>query len=387
MLINCPECGKQISDKAISCPNCGFPIAKPKDTRARATKYRRLPNGFGSIRKLTGKRRKPYGAYPAITDYKDNGTAVLPKAIGYYETWQKAYDALSEYNKNPYDLSANDLTFADVYKLFYEDKYGEKAKKKLSHQSKNSTQSAFLNFKNIHDKKFKTLKTQDYQYEIDNCPLKHSSLELMVSLAKQMYKFALKNDMVQKDYGQFVRINIKDDDESGVPLTIEELKVLWANSTDKVVQWSLVLIYTGMRISELEIAEIDRENGMINTGRKTDAGKNRDIPVHPLIKDFLYGIDQNSFKAEKARGKIQDKLSELNILYTADGLKHTPHDFRHTFSWLADEIEMDSVTKHLIMGHSLKAFGDVEVSVYGHRNFENLISEMNKIKKYGKTEN
>lgn len=26
-LINCPECGKEISDKAASCPNCGCPIA------------------------------------------------------------------------------------------------------------------------------------------------------------------------------------------------------------------------------------------------------------------------------------------------------------------------------------------------------------------------
>lgn len=25
-LIKCPECGKEISDKATSCPNCGFPI-------------------------------------------------------------------------------------------------------------------------------------------------------------------------------------------------------------------------------------------------------------------------------------------------------------------------------------------------------------------------
>ena len=25
-LINCPECGKEISDKAITCPNCGIPI-------------------------------------------------------------------------------------------------------------------------------------------------------------------------------------------------------------------------------------------------------------------------------------------------------------------------------------------------------------------------
>ena len=25
-LINCPECGREISDKAVSCPNCGYPI-------------------------------------------------------------------------------------------------------------------------------------------------------------------------------------------------------------------------------------------------------------------------------------------------------------------------------------------------------------------------
>lgn len=26
-LISCPECGKQISDHAVACPNCGYPIA------------------------------------------------------------------------------------------------------------------------------------------------------------------------------------------------------------------------------------------------------------------------------------------------------------------------------------------------------------------------
>lgn len=29
-LINCNECGKEISDKAASCPNCGSPIGKKK---------------------------------------------------------------------------------------------------------------------------------------------------------------------------------------------------------------------------------------------------------------------------------------------------------------------------------------------------------------------
>lgn len=29
-LINCPECNKQVSDKAATCPQCGHPIATPK---------------------------------------------------------------------------------------------------------------------------------------------------------------------------------------------------------------------------------------------------------------------------------------------------------------------------------------------------------------------
>ena len=29
-LIKCPECGKEISDKASVCPNCGTPIADKK---------------------------------------------------------------------------------------------------------------------------------------------------------------------------------------------------------------------------------------------------------------------------------------------------------------------------------------------------------------------
>lgn len=27
-LITCPECGKEISDQASACPNCGAPVAK-----------------------------------------------------------------------------------------------------------------------------------------------------------------------------------------------------------------------------------------------------------------------------------------------------------------------------------------------------------------------
>ena len=29
-LIKCPECGREISDKAYSCPQCGYPISQDK---------------------------------------------------------------------------------------------------------------------------------------------------------------------------------------------------------------------------------------------------------------------------------------------------------------------------------------------------------------------
>jgi len=36
-LINCPECGKELSDKAISCPKCAFPIRAEKAVRVETT--------------------------------------------------------------------------------------------------------------------------------------------------------------------------------------------------------------------------------------------------------------------------------------------------------------------------------------------------------------
>ena len=33
-LINCPECGKEVSSTAVSCPHCGTPIAGSHEARA-----------------------------------------------------------------------------------------------------------------------------------------------------------------------------------------------------------------------------------------------------------------------------------------------------------------------------------------------------------------
>jgi integrase len=72
-------------------------------------------------------------------------------------------------------------------------------------------------------------------------------------------------------------------------------------------------------------------------------------------------------------------LTSLGFPNAATGEKHTPHDCRHTFSWMADKAKMDDLSKHLIMGHSLGK--DVEKNTYGHRTLEELRAEMEKIKR------
>lgn len=63
----------------------------------------KLPNGYGSVYKLPGKRRCPYRAIVTERWLLDveTGKKQIRKTIGYYETKNKALEALAEYNKSP----------------------------------------------------------------------------------------------------------------------------------------------------------------------------------------------------------------------------------------------------------------------------------------------
>ena len=40
-LIKCPECGKEFSDKAQACPNCGCPTSEAKNQELKRSEERR----------------------------------------------------------------------------------------------------------------------------------------------------------------------------------------------------------------------------------------------------------------------------------------------------------------------------------------------------------
>ena len=63
----------------------------------------KLPNGYGSIIKLSGNRRKPYQV--RITKgFTDEGKQIY-MYLGYFAKRDEALIALSEYNSSPYDIT------------------------------------------------------------------------------------------------------------------------------------------------------------------------------------------------------------------------------------------------------------------------------------------
>lgn len=203
-----------------------------------------------------------------------------------------------------------------------------------------------------------------------------------------MYNFAIGRRLVTIDMAALVKISTHDDDERGVPFSERELRMLWENRERDDVQMILLMIYSGFRIKAYETLEIDLNKKCFIGGVKTATGKNRTVPIHPAImsyarklrsKKYSFCCDKKYITAPSFRENVfYPCLESLGILTAESGEKHTPHDTRHTFSWLCDRDGVDELSKHMLMGHAIQ--GDVETVKYGHRTFEELQASINKIK-------
>lgn len=382
MLISCPECGHKVSDKAISCVECGYPIKSIKATYEppKKRKYKRLPNGTGSIKLLKGNLRKPYAAYLPVTQYKENGTPVQPKALGYFETRTEALQALMEWHNHPYNVEGSQLTFKQVADAFLKYKH---SKETIAEKTIEGDKNCYKHLSPLYDKKINALVKNDLQSVINNLNLKNGYKVQILSVMHQIMSYAMENDYIQKDYSQFVKVEGEDDSVSGIPYTEEELKILWKHRYDNETLTMInVMIYTGYRRSAYRTMEYNTDEWYMKGGVKNKQSKGRIVPIHPEIKDLIPTMIIYNPPISTFKDRYDANLKELGILYgkNKDGeeQKHTPHDTRHTFSWLCDHYKVDEMSKHMLMGHTLGK--DVEANVYGHRTLDELKEAINQIK-------
>lgn len=379
----------------------------------RRKKYPRLPNGYGQIRRLSGNRRNPFGVYPPQLDEDQDGRRNPVRALCYVSTWTVAFAVLTAYKAGKYvpgmeheltnlerqnglDSAFNglvdgiladytrirrsalglpdSLTFAEVYKLYFTDKY--ETGKVYSPASIASTRAAFKNCSALHDKGFRDLRLDDLQGVIDSCPLKHGSLEMMVLLIKQMYKYAIAHELADKDFGAHVRVKKPDDDEHGVPFTDDELLTLWQHADNHVVELVLIMCYAGYRISAYKTIDVNLSDLYFLGGNKTSAGKNLQCPIHsgivPLVRRRL-ARDGAMLTTTPThfRNQMYTVLEQIGIE------RHTPHDCKHTFSALCEKYGVNERDRKRLLGHKV---GDITNDIYGHRTLDELRTEIEKIK-------
>lgn len=358
----------------------------------------RNPNGYGGISYLGENRRNPYRVrITAGWEYDEKTGRQKQKysTLGYFPTRKAAMIALAKYNENPYDLDMSKTTFEDMYIKFL-------GNENLTENMKKTYRAAFAKLEPLHNMKMADIKKPHLQAALDaNAGLSQSYLEKLRGLIKNIWQYCLDNDLIEKDYTNSLKIFPKENKESiHNPFTKEEIKMLWDNIDVPVdirlsprgkifiqvniVDTILMLIYTGMRPSELlnmECENVNLEERYMIGGSKTDAGINRIIPIHdeiyPLIKAR---VEQGNkylipYKADEPAhiNTYQKNLFEPTLLKLK--MHHLPHDGRHTFSTIADDY-IDEYTKKRIMGHKIK---DLTQGTYTHKTPSDLVREVNKI--------
>ena len=409
MLMKCPECDLPVSDKAITCPHCGYPLKNENASKRRKpNKRRRLPNGFGQISELKEKNlRKPFRAMVTIGK-TDEGKPIcrLLQPEAYFETYNDAYQALMKYNKDPYIFN-NSLTVLDLY-----EKWSEQHFRTISKGTAVNIKAAWKYCDSIKNIKLVDLRGRHIKYCIEEgcCEvgdtIKYPTPNMknvMKVMFNQMLDYAIEYELIDKNYARNFSISKEDrkkmeeNRERHIPYTDEEIGKLWQNiNNSEIADVILIQCYTGWRPKELEnmkLNDVDLELGIMKGGVKTKAGKNRIVPIHSKI----YELVKNRYKDSLSKGSkylitmiskrdnqnkpfgyqyFQQYLNQIKEQLDLN-INHRPHDGRAHFITQAKKYQMDEYAIKRIVGHEIK---DLTEDTYTTRTIEWLKEEIEKIK-------
>ena len=342
----------------------------------------RLPSGYGGIVRLKGNRRKPYQVR-LTKGFTDEGKQIY-MYLGYYARRGEALEALAEYNSSPYDITRETITFAEVYK-----KWSNEHFKKVSSSSIERYSNAYRKYcKSLYKMRFKDIRLTHLQAVIDNCGMAHPTRASIKTLFAVLTRFAMKNDIVDKDYAQYVDVGQREGKINRKPFTQEEIDKLFKYvDTFDYLDTILIMIYSGLRVGEmldLRIENIHLEERYMVGGSKTEAGKNRIIPINKKIEPFIRKYYEKNKDKEfliinslgRPMGYSNYRREKFDNIMEKLKMEHKPHDARHTFASLMDSAGANKLCIKRIIGHSSQ---DITEDIYTHKTLEELIEAIDLI--------
>ncbi len=352
----------------------------------------RLPNGYGSVHKLSGKRRKPW-CVRKTREIDENGKQQYDY-LGYYKTQPEALQALAEYNANPYDIRTSIITLGEVYEKWSSEKLILKDDKHpygISQSNINGYRASWKLCGEIKEMKFVDVKLSHLQMVVDKSGKNYPTLRKLKVLLAQLFEYAIIHDVITKDRNIVEYVDISKSGNPKAlnrkPFTNQEIKKVWSMiSTNDYISVILMLIYSGVRVSELlDLKKINvnlKEQWFDITESKTNAGIRR-VPIADKVLPYFQhwmSMNQCEYLLSTPEGKhflyrnYYD--SYWKPLMDLMGMSHLPHDTRHTCVSLLTSAQVDERFIKKIVGHSGQGVTQI---VYTHLEVSELLVAINKI--------
>lgn len=319
-------------------------------------------NGAGTIRKVKGANGVRFYAYaPAKYICDDEGnTKCVREALGGFPRRVDARAALEEYAKHP--TTKYNYTLEDVYNDWKRQAFSD-----ISKSTQDNYTAAWTQICNaaplLIKKQFREITTSELRAILDFWmeshmikvtdkdgklktkkagPLSMSSLTKIKALLTQLFSYAMANNITDKNYASLVKIPKGAEAGTIRAMTDSEFDKLeknWRNITGGDAVYALCFL--GFRITEfcqLSPQSFNKADQTLTGGLKTEAGKDRIVPVHPKIKEIIEGwaaaghealyADKNGnfYNKDKFTRKVWKPV--IQALGLPEDLK--PHSARHT---------------------------------------------------------
>lgn len=362
--MNCVKCKKAIPEDGIFCPYCG------KKQQQEKKKKKKRANGTGSVIRKPGNRSKPWEA-------QKSGVY-----IGAYATKYEAEQALLRLADLPASETLN-LTFAQVY-----EKWLPVHSRTLTESGIAGYKFAFSKCEMLHGKVFRRLRTSDFQQvilEAESKGFSKSSCGKIMQLLGQLSKWAIQEEICHTNYAQFVVVTAQQK-STKQPFTTDQIEAI-LKSTEPAAQIAAILIATGCRPNELfAAATAEAQETYFVSGSKTEAGKNRIIPV------AAFGLAAyQSLRAAAIESGCEKLINAYSGNKNYDGFYRrdwkrlmeslcienmTPYNCRHTFVTLAVQSGVKPEILQKIIGH---ADYNTTIGVYTHLQKNEILQEASKL--------
>ena len=321
----------------------------------------RLPNGFGSVIHLSGNRRRPFLARKTV-GYNDLGRHIYYN-LGYFATREEAIHALSDYNRQSSVITPN-ITLSKLYNLWL-----PAHSKKVGTSAIDGYKTSFNHLLPILGIPLESLKFKDIQECFNKMDsLNYASKKKSRTLLNLLFRYAFINEYIETDpcYGKLLDIGQNLPIKPHHRFTRQQINKVWnCNMPERDIV--LILLYTGMRISEL--LNLRKCNVKLRSKyfdikeSKTKSGI-RVIPIHdriyPIICELMKTDGPFLMQGLQSYAKGSNRFNK--VMKTLK-IKHTSHDCRHTVRSILNEKDANPVAIDRLLGHHSSSIGD---AVYTH---------------------